>query len=145
MTETSNASSDNLENSSPRIVPDPPFVLREGGFKFWRVLYFQLIGEGKLKPVDDYLLARYCTTLAEWEELDEYSRTHELFEEMTSSKGVKYFAKHPKISRLETLEPLLLRMEKQLGIGAGARAAKKIDPGEDPDVSGIFSRRKKGA
>jgi phage terminase small subunit len=71
-----------------------------------------------LKVVDHWLIARYCETQSEWENLNKFRQQNEIFKEMTSSKGVKYFAKHPQISRLETIEQLLLRLEKQLGIGS---------------------------
>lgn len=102
-------------------IPDPPFTLRERGALFWAEVYRLLNHDGKLEAVDLFLLARYCDALAEWEELNDWSRANEPFKEMISSKGVAYFAKHPKISRLETLEPHLLRMEKALGIGAKSR------------------------
>ena len=136
---------EDLKNTIEQVVPEPPFTLRDGGERFWKVLYFQLAGEGKVKPCDTYLLARYCTTLAEWEALDLYSRTHDLFEKMISNKGVEYFAKHPKISRLESIEPLLLRMEKSLGIGAGTRITKKInDDDDEADLTRILTRSKGG-
>jgi phage terminase small subunit len=125
----------------PSIAPKPPFALRERGYIFWAELYPEFSKQEKLNRADHYLLARYCTSLAEWESLDEWSRTNEPFKEMTSSKNVKYFAKHPKISRLEFLETYLPRLEKALCIGAGSRAPDGSD--DDDGAEHLFHRRKK--
>jgi hypothetical protein len=33
-----------------------------------------------------------------------------------SKTGVEYYSKHPKVTRLETVEPMLLKLERELGL-----------------------------
>lgn len=109
---------DTIENDVDIEVPEPPFNLSARGREIWILLYPLLAADNNVTSQEHWLLARYCDTQSEWEDLNTYRKDNQLFEKMKSSKGVDYYAKHPKISRLETIEQLLLRMEKQLGIGA---------------------------
>lgn len=109
---------ESIQNDVDIETPEPPFELSERAREIWGILFPLLAVDGAVASQDHWLLARYCETQAEWEEHNRFRRANKVFKEMTSGKGVKYFAKHPEISRLETIEQLLPRMEKQLGIGA---------------------------
>lgn len=125
-------------------IPNPPLKLRPKGREFWDEIFALLSAGGGLDRVDLYLLARYCDALAEWGELNEWSQSNEPFEKLISSKGVEYFAKHPKVSRLETLDPHILRMERALGIGSRSRIAggggKPTAPALDSWLKGTVGR-----
>lgn len=111
-------------------VPKPPIKLSKKAKKHWPRIV-RLLGEySQYEELDGFGLARYCETFAEWEELNDFRSKNDPFQKLISNKGQEYFQKHPKISRLETLETLLLRMEKQLGISRSARKAEDPEPGK---------------
>lgn len=104
----------------------PPIELSKRGQEIWKVKCLEYEESGSIDNVNLFLLAQFCDTVAEYEELNKFRNTNDNYLKLKSQKGHDYYAKHPNYIRLEKLDSLLLRLNKQLEQSATKKNKSKI-------------------
>ena len=120
-------------NLPTAIDPDPPVELNTEEREVWRSVCRTLAGFGAISSADLRLVARYVIDSVEWDNLRKLVAREGLSVEKVSSKGTAYLVKRPELSRIEFLEPQLLRYEQHLGLTPSSRTALALRPTADQD------------
>ena len=131
------------EPRPPAARPTCPKWIRQKAQQEWHRLVPQLENMGILAEVDRTLLARYCQTIAKWQEAEK-NVMRDGNQYMTPDGNLKA---NPEANLAVKLADSMLRMEAQLGIGAAARArciVTKCDDGEVDKKDRFFTRQDRG-
>ena len=124
--------------------PICPKWLRLEAKRAWRRLIPQIDGMGILGKCDRGVLARYCQTYAKWREAEEFlAKNGDIYAVRDKAGAVTEFRQYPQVSTAIRLSDHLLRIEKEFGLTAAARAnlakPKEKDPHENRGKGRFFT------
>ena len=134
------------EPTPEKRVPRCPSWLRKEAKKAWRQLMPQLEAMGILGECDRNVLARYCQMWAKWRQAEEFiAKNGDIYPVRGALGAVTEFKQYPQVNTAIRLDGAMLRIEKEFGLTASARAnlasPKEKDPHENRGKGRFFSDR----
>ena len=126
--------------------PRCPTWLRLEAKRIWRRLIPQIEAMGILGQCDRLVLARYCQAFAKWMEAEEFlAKNGDMYAVRDKNGSVTDFRQYPQVNTAIRLSDHLLRIEKEFGLTAAARAnlvrPKAKDPHENRGKGRFFQPR----
>lgn len=111
-----------------------PRGLSNRGKTVWKNLLPELRRLNLATDVDVYALHRYCSSVAEWCQLDEYLAKHNLTHTVMMSTGIPKVEARPEVALRNQAHVVCLQIEKQFGLTPSARVRLYTDDtGDDTD------------
>lgn len=105
--------------------PEPPIEISEQARAYFDNVCQNLIAANLLGDADLVTIARYSRFLAEYEDLVKFIEKHGVSYTKETVRG-DFICRRPEMNRLEKLELLLYKLEKELGRTPYARLSMKI-------------------
>ena len=108
--------------------PIPPDWMNEKEAELWRELIPRLEGMGVVGSVDSYAVARYCSIFCLWLDCQEFIKKNGTVMRVKGADGKTVDLKEfPQVGRASRLADQLIRLEREYGMTASARASLAVD------------------